>query len=498
MITVFGAWALFNFILNPLPFFSYFSDPELAYIYSSLELAKFGSVELTDHPGTFLQILGVPTAALASLNFEDAFDTDAIDRFRNIWLCFCSLSMIGCIYLLKKLTTNNLQLVCAMLLLFSDYNNLAFWGRFTPEGAFSALYLPILLFLVLRLHSANPISSKALLGWSILIGCVTTIKITLWPVSAFTWVLLACHGEGRTTFKIKRGVLVAAASLTAYFILGSIFANNRTEQIQWFLSLITNSGRYGGANQQGVFLPLSQIIDMTWRGLSLQNYTTLVPLILTSAAALTLVFRSGIKLSDRIVTISFVLCLTLSGLLYAKHPYQIKYLLPQSYLMLLFFLYLTKLKCDYPLALKAFLALMAGVAINSFSTYQTLHTHTHKHDLLVEQQIDDAIQQINPSNIYLSLEAHHPLTAQGFATRETKRLIPQFESQVRPSQIFRERAKDYTISKNSPLPLGSISPNSLIFTARSFLDPRVQHIYQDINLGLNIFYSPPDPSSTNE
>lgn len=141
-----GVWVLFNYILNPLPFFSYFSDPELAYIFSSLELAKFGNVELTQHPGTFLQIFGIPTAALAAIDFADAFDTDAIDRFRDVWLYFCSLSMIGCIYVLKKITTNNLQLVCATLLLFSDYNTLAFWGRFTPEGAFSALYLPILLF----------------------------------------------------------------------------------------------------------------------------------------------------------------------------------------------------------------------------------------------------------------------------------------------------------------------------------------------------------------
>ena len=78
ILSVFGTWILFNYILNPLPFFSYFSDPELAYIFSSLELSEYGKVELTDHPGTFLQIFGVPTAALASLDFSDAFSLGSL------------------------------------------------------------------------------------------------------------------------------------------------------------------------------------------------------------------------------------------------------------------------------------------------------------------------------------------------------------------------------------------------------------------------------------
>lgn len=500
ILSVIGAWVLLNYILNPLPFFSYFSDPELAYIYSSLELEKFGSVELTSHPGTFLQVFGVPTAAIAGIDFTDAFKPDAIDRFREVWLYFCSLSMIGSIYLLKKLTTNNLQLVSATLLLFSDYNTLSYWGRFTPEGAFSTLYLPILLLLVLRLNSANPISTKSLLGWSILVGCATTIKITLWPVSIFSWILVACHGDSSTTLKIKKGVLFATVSLLAYLILASAFADDRTEQIQWFLSLITNSGRYGGTNSHGAFLPFSQIVEMTWRGLSLQNYTTLIPLILTSAAALIIALKKQTKPSARIVTMSFMICLILSGLIYAKHPYQIKYLLPQSYLILLFFLYLSKLKLVtyHSLVPKALLALTAGATLNSFATYQALHTYIRNHDNLTQQKIDDAIAQVNPSKVYLSLEIQHPLTAQGLATRETKRLIPLFENQTPSSQIFRERENDYKIIHNSPLPLESINDNSLIFTARPFSDPRVQYIYQDLALGLNIFYAHAPPPDTNE
>lgn len=65
--------------------------------------------------------------------------------------------------------------------------------------------------------------------------------------------------------------------------------------------------------------------------------------------------------------------------------------MPNSYVRL-FQSYLSKLQSFtvHSLAPKAFLALMVGVTINSFATNQTLHTYTHKHDILVEQQIEDA------------------------------------------------------------------------------------------------------------
>lgn len=63
-----GVFSWHYFIHVPLPFFGYFSDPEVAYIFSALQLNESGYVQMTDHPGTFLQVVGAVIARLSEYN----------------------------------------------------------------------------------------------------------------------------------------------------------------------------------------------------------------------------------------------------------------------------------------------------------------------------------------------------------------------------------------------------------------------------------------------
>jgi hypothetical protein len=487
-----GAVALlfvgYYFLRAPLPFFAYFADPEIAYIFSALQLKAVGYVQMTDHPGTFLQMFGAGLAALLGFDWREAFDLAAYNRFRFAWLGLTCVVLAVVIFTLWRQTERSAGLLAILLLLlFHDYNTLMHFGRFTPEGGFLTLYLPVLVAACLGAGRARNLRLAEAIGWGALLGAATTIKITLWPVTAFVIGAFLClRPQAWRRPHLLVWLTVPCAALLAYAILGSIFADDAAGQLDWFLRLLFESGRYGKASEAGSFLPLARIFEYTRHGFGFQSYTTLFPIMALSLWAvwkLACCRATGL----RCMSGGFLLCLFLSFLIYAKHPYQIKYLLPQTYLFFGF-----ALLCFYRFpeemparpAMRGFAAILALVAVNGLVNFHIVHRFNADRYTRTLEAVDHVMEKVPADRYYFSLEVPHPLTAYGLGVREIPDLQPLFLAKKAPLTVFRERNADYSIPIAAPLPLTQIEPNALIFTQRYFNDERTRLIYMDEALGL--------------
>lgn len=482
-------WAAAYRIGMPLPFYSYFADPELAYLFSALELAEFKSVQLDDHPGTLLQLFGVLITASMGMELSDAFDAATVDRFRFIWLILSCLSMILTSVLVRRSTSGRIVFATAFLLLFHDFHAFAFWGRFTPEGAFFALYFPLMMLIYVGHQEKRVRGSGQALLTGIAIGCATTVKITLWPVSLFLWLFYWVNDLSPVKNRTRNLILLSGSSVAAYFVLGSAFAIDRGAQFEWFLSLVTESGRYGGSNEHGAFLPPIEIATRFLYGLQLQSYTTLIPLFALAGWAIADLCSPNKDKTIKIVSAGFLICLLITFLLFAKHPYQMKYLLPQTLLFTLFFIWRTRLGIPSATKLKLICFFLFGaVTLNALASYHALHIATLDRVPQIVRTVDAAIHQLAPEFVFFSMEVPHPRMAQAFAVREAKRLRPQFEATVPPTSIFRERAADYSRQTGVSLPLKELKPETLVVTSNYFEDSRAQLVWADAELRLFMYY----------
>jgi len=490
-ISILLAFTWFYFVRTALPFFAYFADPEVAYIFSALQLNEMGYVQMTDHPGTFLQIVGAGLGRLLSFDFKQAFVLDAYNQFRSAWLIFTLLAVaFALLQFWKLLGWSVCAFLIASLLLVHDYNTLMHFGRFTPEGGFLALYLVAAVLACRSITGAKELSFARALNWGALLGAVTTIKITLWPVTAFLIGAFFClRSEAKMPRQLLAGALMLATALVAYFVVGSAFADDAADQMAWFKRLLTESGRYGKPNPEGSFLPFAQILSFTIQGFSFQSFTTLFPIVALSGFALWKLIRSQ-STPLRLLSLGFLLCLALSFLIYAKHPYQIKYLLPQTYLLLAYFLIVGNyFRDELPQAkiLRAVGLVLAMVAVNAFLNFHIVYGFNQNRYAAIKQEVSRIMQAQAVDNFYFSLEVPHELTAYGLGVREITDLLPLFEQTAPSLTVFRERNADYSISIAGSLPLEKIAPSSLIFTQRYFKDARAVLIYYDENLSLFVY-----------
>lgn len=485
----FLVWVVAYRIFLPLPFYSYFADPELAYLFSALELAEFKTVQLHDHPGTLLQLFGVLITACLGMDLTAAFDVPTVNRFRLVWLCFSCAALLLTARLIRKATPDRIVFATAFLLLFHDFHAFAFWGRFTPEGAFFSLYMPVLMLIYAGQRGEGIRRPGQALLVGLVLGCATTVKITLWPVTAFFWLIFWVGDLSPAGYRIKNLLLLSGSSVAAYCVLGSAFAIDRGAQFEWFLSLITESGRYGGISEHGAFLPLTEIATRFFQGLRIQSYTALIPLFALGGWAIIDIGSRTTANKTKIVSAGFLICLAFTFFLYAKHPYQMKYLLPQTLLFTLYFIWRTRQGNPLPAKVKMIIIVMfTAVTLNALASYHVLHIASKDRNLEIARNIDAAIEELNPKVVFFSMEVPHPRMSQAFAVREARRLGPHFEATVPPTSIFRERAADYSRLSGVALPLQELAPETLIVTAGYFEDPRVQLVWADADLRLFMFY----------
>lgn len=486
-IALLGAWFAVFTVARPLPFFSYFHDPELTYILNARELLATGSVEHTDHPGTILQLVGAGLHLVLGTEIDEVLAETAINPFRALWAWLSLLSAIALILLAARHFREGWVLVVGLGLLVFDPNAAIYWTRFTPEGGLFALYLPFALLALMRFTRGDRVGVGQAIAWGILLGALTTLKITFWPLTLFlAFVLLATRDPLDRRAVVCAGAFFVAA-LATYLPLGSLFARDVAAQWAWLGRLITHSGRYG-SGEEGV-LSLSEILRWTQRGYASQGYFPLLVLAVFAALASWDLFGRARGRRSRLLALGVLLCFALSVLLFAKHPYQIKYLLPLAPLL---FLYWSARREEgtppWPrLAKLGLVALLGGVGINALATYAALHEFTLRRHQDTVAEVDKALEIARPRHALFSYEIQHPLAARAFAVNETQFFLPQLESFAIEPSWFRERQSDYALASGTPFPQETLPPDSLIFTASYFEDPRAQLVYANPDLGFGLF-----------
>ena len=497
-IILIASFFIYYQVLNPLPFYSYFSDPELPYILNSVMLATEGQVEHTDHPGTILQMVGAVISSMCGIGHGEVFDDDAIELFRSSWK-FLSLALtVGLVVFFWRSTMESVRgwmFACLVALLFADYNALVFWGTFTPEGAFIVLYIPVLALCLRRFYSSVPMGIFSLVGMGLILGTATTMKLTLWPATLFVVIVYytACSGNAR--FRMGRTGLLLVITVASFLLLGSAFAADRSAQWAWIFALIQNSGRYGNPSEAepGAFLSFAKIVSLTISGLKLQNFATLLPVGLLGWLGLSDAFDRTSSHAKRIVAVAFLGCFLLSWIVFLKHPYQIKYLLVQTPLLVAFW-YQRLLagsrafpKYFHPVAV----ILLMAVLMTSVINYRAVHVVTLAMDRATRPVIDQAVQALDPTMLYFSLEVRHPLSAKAFALREAGIFEDTFREKVRPAQVFRERTIQYETTPIGGIPIKTPLPGSMVLTRTAFGDDRFRLVYGDAEAGLHIYLHPP-------
>ncbi|MEX0329946.1 MAG: hypothetical protein AB3N64_00855 [Puniceicoccaceae bacterium] len=489
---------LYYKVISPLPFYSFFSDPELPYFLNSVMLAFEGQVEHTDHPGTGLQLAGAVLSRLLGIAPAEVFTDSAIQLFRGSWqVVSLLLTLLLVVFLWRSLEQagRGWMFVCLLALLFADYNSLIYWGTFTPEGAFTVLFIPVMVLLLKRFHKGPQVRVAGLFGCGLLLGLATTIKLTLWPVTLFVIGVYAITCSGNLRHRLVRTGLFFGITLVTFLIVGSIFAADPQAQWAWVFSLLQNSGRYGHAQEAdpGSFLSASQILQWTISGLRLQNFATVVPMVLLGWLAVADALDRKAALTSRLTALGFLFCFLLTWLAFAKHPYQIKYLLVQTPLFVGFW-YQRLLSGSMPFPKYFHLAttaLLMAVLMTSLVNQRAVHVVTLAIDQATRPFVDQAITTLQPEMLYFSLEVRHPLSAKAFALREARTFDAVFQETLPPARIFRERTRQYTIDSSGRVPIATPVPGSLIFTVNAFNDHRLRLLHADNNAGLHIYLYPP-------
>ncbi|MCC5838846.1 MAG: hypothetical protein JJT96_01880 [Opitutales bacterium] len=493
-LSAFGIWFFVYHFFWAQPFYSYFSDPELPYFLNSVQLYLSGTVQMHEHPGTLLQMLGGLIAAVLQINATNLFSIEKIDAFRGAWRLVSFASIVSLIFILCKFNerSKSLWLLPVALLIFvSDYNTLAYLGTFTPEGAFFTIYLPVVLLFLLRVGQTESMTWRECLLWAMALGAVTTIKVTLVPISLFAWSVILARSLDSPKFLSRRTVVVSAIlSFVFAAVLSVIFSENREGQLRWFFQLLTESGRYGRATEGGgAFLPFGDIIQHLIAGLSLQSFTLLIPFFVLFSMAVWDLFSGGKTRSEKIHAFAFIAMLLMSLLLFIKHPYQIKYLLTNSVLFLSFWCVREsycedRSKRGYPLIV----LLLCGVVLNALSTHWLLHAYTKSISTESRELIDGFVETIQPHRIYFGSDISHPKSAKRFGVNWALFFSDEFSEQVGDIRLFSERSFNLRDARSRHrIALESISDSSLIVATNLYSDPRLEILFGDEEVGIFIY-----------
>ncbi len=497
---VLGLWFTAYHVLYPQPFYSFFSDPELPYILNSVQLAQSGTVQMHEHPGTLLQIAGAVISRIIQMEPASVFSSEKIDMFRLFWRVvslFAAAITLLVLYRMERSLQSSGLFGIALLLIVSDYNALAYWGTFTPEGAFFAVYLPTALLFIHRHSLSAPVRIPELAGWAFLLGSVSTIKITLLPASLFLWVAgysITVGRQGSLNLRIGafRPLLGSALTLLIFGLLAVGFSEDRSAQLQWFAQLVSEGGRYGRPTESGgMFLPAMEIIDWVIKGLSLQSYTTLVPLTVLVAISVFCVIGKSVPRNQKVVSAAFILVALANWLIFIKHPYQIKYLLTQPILLVVFWCAWNQ--CCGKLSVRAMAVtslLLCFVAFNSFANHLLLHRYTRERTLANAEIIDRIVASKQPSTLYVGSNLDHPVAAKRFAVNWARYFRANFAEQVGTVHSVNERSFDLRQTRGgSSIGIAAIEPDSLIIVEHFYRDDRIIPQFESMEMGLFI-YSP--------
>ena len=417
-VLVLGFW-IWRAFVAPLPFYGFQSDPELHYFINSLLLANGLPIEHTDHPGTALQWLGAVMARCLGLHLSDVFDPAAINRFYLVWRVIALVSLLATgAWLARRLKGRGAWVVAALVLLVAfDYQTMVYWLTFTPESAFFVLYLPVALFCLARCRAPEKCSLLDSLWLALLLGFVTTLKLTLWPVTLFVLAQLAVVGAEKPTATRpwRRFIALMLTAFVTYAVVASLFARDRAAPWRWVLSLVEHTGRYGTTRAgEGFFPPWSVGSDALRRAFSLQDFTTVPVFVAVGALALWSVLsrKSPSDRRGRVLAAGFLTAAVLLLVMFFKHPYQGKYLMPVSVLLVLFVAAQFDSDPLPPVRWRVILCAVLGFsAANAILTQKILFDHTLARNGRVVARIDSWLASTPHDALVFSSRLPHPLPA---------------------------------------------------------------------------------------
>ena len=408
------AFWVWRAIVAQLPFYAFQSDPEVMYYDSAILLANGHALEHTDHPGTALQCTGALIARGLGLNLPSAFDPAAFRRFMLGWRLLALASLLGTgFWLAKRLAGRGAFGVALLPLLFAfDYQTLAYWLTFTPESAFFVLYLPVALWCLLRARGPG-CSWRGGLGLAVLLGFATTIKLTLWPVTLFVLAQLALSRASSVPSWRRFAAYTGVAALV-FAVAATVLAHDPMAPWRWVLGLIEHSGRYGAVRAEGgVFPPWSVGLEALRRAFALQAYTTLPVYAGILLLAIWSARRDPARDSrDRILGASFLAAFLLLLVMFLKHPYQGKYLMPASLLILL---YATAQIESGPLPglrwIRPLGVVLGLIVVNAVLSQKLLYDFAISRDQRVCAHIDAWLARVPHDAVVISSRLPHPIPA---------------------------------------------------------------------------------------
>ena len=510
-----GFW-VWRALAAPLPFYAFQSDPELRYYYNSLLLAHGQRVEHTDHPGTALQCTGAVLARGLGLKLEDAFEPAALRRFLLCWRLVAIASLAGTgVWLARRLKGRGAWAVVLLgLLLAFDYQTLVYWLTFTPESAFVVLYLPVALFCVLRGNKSGLCSWRQGLLLAALLGFITTIKLTLWPVTLFVLGLLAFASSPLASPQgWKRFAGFTVIALLTYAVAASVLAEHPGASWRWVLALIEHNGRYGGrygaaASEAGLFPPWSVGFEALQRAFALQAYTTLPVL---GGALLWALWPwrapsspipppcslppapcpNADRSPARTVGLGFVAALVLLFVMFLKHPYQGKYLLPASLLIVLFAAVQVESGRLPPLRWLRPLCLILGLIVfNAVLSQQLLYDYTIPRAERICARIDAWLARAPHDALIFSSRLPHPIPA--FRESAPPQLLPCFTRRFGRMEPTGTYSLDFQRVAAAQLPVLPGARSAIAFLNTPTADPRWRLVEAVPGDELYVYFPVPD------
>ncbi len=505
-------------VVAPLPFYAFQSDPELNYYYNSLLLANGRLVEHTDHPGTALQCTGAVIARGLGLKLDDAFEPAALQKFMLGWRLLALASLLGTgAWLARRLRGRGAWAVAFIALLAAfDYQTLVYWLTFTPESAFFVLYLPIALGCMLRGSQMETVSWRTGLLLAAALGFATTIKLTLWPVTLFVlgWLAFAplTLGSARAW---GRFAAFTGIALLVYAGVSSALAENPAASWRWVAALIEHNGRYGGRygatlSDAGLFPPWSVGLEALQRAFALQAYTTLpvfTGLVLwalwswrasTSPAAISPSALPPAPCSDagaspaRTASVGFLAALFLLFVMFLKHPYQGKYLMPASLLILLFAVLQVAAGRLPPLRwFRPLVAVLALIVVNAVLTQQLLYDFTIPRDRRICARIDAWLAQVPHDALVFSSRLPHPIPA--FRESAPPPLLPGFTRRFGRMEPTATYSLNFQRVAAATLPLLPGARHPIAFLNTPTTDPRWRLVDSAPEDDLYVYLPAPNP-----
>jgi len=228
-------------VIHPRPYWVLHYDPEVAYFYSSLRLARGERPLHVDHPGTPAQILGAVLIKVTGAN-----DVFAIDRFRHaVYASTFVLNIVAVLVLLHTLLAElgPLLKIAAVWTYFAFPSALAYTTIWAPESLFFFFGAIALMFGWRFFRRPSP-SAAILFGASI--GACVALKFTFLPwAAAAVLVTLVCGtampGTGR-----YRGPVLVVLGLCAGFLTSTLPIWTQFDRVfAWLWRVISRSGQYG-------------------------------------------------------------------------------------------------------------------------------------------------------------------------------------------------------------------------------------------------------------